>query len=289
MTRMGSFLPAFAFLVFAACTSVSTTPMADPKGIPTAAQGSSAYQYALAGAFSELETRDHARGPASDNDANQQAKNTFTSNFKKTRRFEVLVYPKFLELPNQRRPSQQANIKYDEPAIYQFRIDRQGHCALAGELVPDVNRADCIQIEIRPMSATTPGQFVRVFMNAEYRVFGLSYHEYDAEKNIVKNERKKLRWDPSEPLSSELLSLAKDIVPLDLPIYATNSLKETPERVQISRGSRTGETCDGMSFKYKNSYGSAVKADWCLSDPWPTVVETSRYLAVLQSTEAGGN
>jgi hypothetical protein len=152
------------------------------------------------------------------------------------------------------------------------------------ELVSEADRNGCVQVEIKPIESKIKGhQCVRLYMDADYRAFGLSYYEYDAEKEAFKEERKRMKWDPTQPLSAEILETPRALAPLDLPIHASNRMKETRTTIALTRGSRAGKTCEGWTYSYRNVYGANVKAQWCAGDPWPSVVETNGYVAVLES------
>lgn len=259
----------FLSLIF--LTHCATTPKVDHAR-------SASYQRALKDAFDDMEQRDHTRSPAAEADVQE-----FERNFEKTQYFTVVVTPKVMRLGSQHDSAQNRIVNADVEH-FQFRIDRQGHCALAGDLVAPADRANCVQVEIKPVDSTIPGaQFVRVFMTPEYRVYGVSYHEFNARTNKVAKARKLVEWDQAEPLSSEMLALAKDVLPLDLPIYASNRLTKSLGEVTLK--SPRGGRCQGWNYRYKNAYGSWVTAGWCTSDPWPSVVETNRYLAVLLPVE----
>jgi len=237
---------------------------------------SAAYQYALDNAFNDLSQKEAQRQPASASD--QQ---TFITNFQRTQHFEMVVTPKLMRLNPHSGGASKAKIVKGAQERFQFRIDRQGHCALAGDLVPENERNQCVQVEIKPINSKIPGkQYVRVFMTSEYRVMGVSFHEYDAKNDRVKKERKLVQWDPSEPLSSELLALSSEVVPLDLPVYASNRLHKEQGTVHLA-APRAEQTCNGWNYHYRNTYGAWVKAGWCETDPWPSTIETNRYSAVL--------
>lgn len=264
-------------LMMAAIVTASLANAGSTKVAP-APQNSKAFQFAAKGAFASLQAR--RASPEAD-----EFRRILAANFKATQRFEVVVYPKFLAIPETQKANR-TSIQLGEPGKFKFRIDRQGHCALADELVSAAERETCVQVEIKPLRTTTSGsQYVRVFMTPELRVYGLSYHEYDPATDAVRKQRKKLKWDSDEPLSSELLSLSQDIVPLDLPMYANDRLKFKSEKLAFDRGDRAGQSCDAFKFSYTNAYGSRVKTAWCKSDPWPSVVETNRYIAVLNQIE----
>jgi hypothetical protein len=120
-------------------------------------------------------------------------------------------------------------------------------------------------------------------MDANYHAYGITYHDVDAKTGEVKEARKVLKWDPTEPLSAELLALAKEIAPIDLPLYASNGLTKTRGRVTIPYGSRAGQICTGVNSTYKNTYGSTINAGWYDGDPWPTVIQSNRYLSVVNT------
>ncbi len=237
---------------------------------------SAAYQYALDNAFNDLNQKEAQRQPASASE-NQ----TFITNFQKTQYFEMVVTPKLMRMNPHSGGASKSKIVKGAQERFQFRIDRQGHCALAGDLVPEGERDQCVQVEIKPINSKIPGkQYVRVFMTPEYRVMGVSYHEYDGKNDRVKKERKLVQWDPSEPLSSELLALSSEVVPLDLPVYASNRLQKEQGTVHLT-APRTERSCAGWNYRYRNTYGAWVKAGWCETDPWPSTIETNRYSAVL--------
>lgn len=264
----------FWFFVVAILASGCSTTPSKSTTVPGDSHDFKAYQKALDNAFAELDRESALRSPAAEGDIQ-----TFAANFQKTQYFDVLVTPKLIKLGLQPDSAKTRLVNADTER-FQFRIDRQGHCALAGDLVADADRAQCVQVEIKPINPKIPGkQFVRVFMTPEYRVFGVSYHDFNPNTQKVERTRRLIQWDQSEPLSSELLSLAKDVVPLDLPIYATNRLTKEPGDVKL-KDPRSG-SCQGWNYHYKNTYGSWVTAGWCSNDPWPSIVETNRYLAVL--------
>jgi hypothetical protein len=243
---------------------------------------SSAYQAAVDQAFADLQARDTVRSPASSGLAAQAVQN-----FSKTQSFEVVAYPKLMSFPKSDRDPK-TKLKLGSPVTFQYRVDRQGKCALGKTVVPADQIANCVQVEIKPVASPKHiGQFIRVFMTPDYRVYGISYHDLNASTGNVKTRRTIVKWDQSEPLSSDSLSLSKQFVPLDLPIYATNAVRLAASDITINTGTRKGETCNGWKVRYHNTYGSNVKADWCSNDPWPTVVETDRYVAVLNK-KAGG-
>jgi len=268
-------------LTLAACSS-------SPK-IQSAAQDSPAYQAALDGAFADLEAHQRPRAPAA---TSEEA--TFSSQFQKTHSFQVLVYSKRGLLPEQRKTKNKGplSIQLDKtPAVFQFRIDQQGKCAqgVKDGLVSPADVDNCVQVEIKPQRDSEKRQYVRVFMDTNYTIYGISYHDYDNKTGKVKRERRKMKWDPSEPLSSELLSLSQDIVPLDLPIHATNHFQRKIGNLPIPLGPRAKQKCQGVQYQHRNTYGSFIQTTWCESDPWPTYVDTNRYVAVLQATgKAGG-
>lgn len=281
--------PVLCFLVLLmSLNQACTSAVKNDSLAPSASPNSAAYQLGVQRAFAELNQRQLDRSPASENDPEHAVKATFAANFSKTQRFRVLVFPKLMSLGTQHR-GQTSQIVYGKtPTRFEFQIDKISHCAAAEELVPEDKRNTCVQVEIRPLVAGK-GQYVRIFMNPDYRVFGLSYHDYDSELREFKKARKKVKWDPSEPLSSELLSLAREVVPLDLPLHASNAFRSIQQNIVIGMGSRKGENCQAVTYIYKNTYGSLIKADWCISDPWPSVVETNRYAAILEPAKSGAH
>ena len=122
-------------------------------------------------------------------------------------------------------------------------------------------------------------------MKPDLSVYGLSFHDYDPTTDTVKKEIRRLVWDSEEPLSSELLTLTKDIAPLDLPLHARNHFAQNAETIIFAQGSRKGQSCEGWNFTYANAYGSRVNSSWCNSDPWPSLVETNHYTAVLEAVK----
>jgi hypothetical protein len=252
-----------------ATTGMKTTDVNEPSA-------SAAYQYALDNAFNDLGQKEAHRKPASTSE--QQI---FITNFQKTQYFEMVMTPKLMRLNPHSGGASKSKIVQGGQERFQFRIDRQGHCALAGDLVPENERDQCVQVEIKPVNSKIPGkQFVRVFMTPDYRVKGVSFHEYDIKNDRIKKERRLVQWDPSEPLSSELLALSSEVVPLDLPVYASNRLHKEQGTVRLTPP-RTESNCDGWNYRYRNTYGAWVNVGWCETDPWPSRIETNRYSAVL--------
>ncbi len=278
---------ALAVLGLVGCATQSRVEVA-----PMASVEAPAYRAAVDQAFADLEARTEGRAPAGSLAA------AAVQNFSRTQSFEVVAYPKTASFDRRDR-APGLKKKLGEPVTFRYQIDRQGRCAIGarelnvnGRTIAPLVRADqlatCVQIEIKPVGSTKhDNQYVRVFMTPDYRVYGVSYHDLNSKTGNVKSRRTTVKWDQSEPLSSDSLTLSKQFVPLDLPIYATNAVKASTTQIKIAKGSRTGETCSGWKIRYHNTFGSFVKADWCESDPWPTVVETDRYIAYL-SKKVGG-
>ena len=164
-----------SILLFVAFISGCST---QPSKMRSIQPQSAAYNQAVDQALADLQNHDENRSPASTNLAA-----TATQNFSKTRYFEVIAYPKVASFSKRGRDPK-LNQKLGKPVTFQYRVDRQGHCALGREVVPESELTNCVQVELKPAATTEKsGQFVRIFMNPDYRVYGLSYHDLNSARN----------------------------------------------------------------------------------------------------------
>jgi len=256
-------------------------------------QDSKAFQNALAVAFADLKQAQAQRNPAS-TDIALNLRTTLLAELQNFSSFEVNVYPKLMSFSNQRSAAG-TQVHLSDVEKFLFKISQPGHCEAATKMIPSLELKQCIRVEISPVkSSFRDKQVVRLYLSPTYRAYGLSYHEYDNLHGVTSKELKKVKWDPSEPLSSEMLALAKEIFPLDLPAHASNGLSQKDSRLKIQNqapllgtqginSARLSISCEGKILRYKNAFGSQVNASWCKGDPWPAVVETDRYLAILMS------
>ena len=289
MNRISYFSIVLMFFI-AACAH-------QPEVLTTASQPtapltqSPAYKDALSRAFADLEHKTSSRGPAAVGDG------LAIPDLLKARSFRVQVFAKIHRLGQGRHDPRLKQAELAKASDFIFDVSERASCdgfSTGPHLQGIDGPSPCLQVEIRPVDVRNSRvhQAIHLYMDRQYRVYALNYHEVDSVSGQVLKMRKQIKWDPSEPLSSDLLSLTNEIAPIDLPLYASNGLAQA--RAQIDVADFAGlelvnepAACHGSTFSYRNTFGSPIHAGWCDGDPWPTVVESNRYIAILERRKNG--
>ena len=176
-------------------------------------RSSEAYQYALGKAFEDAHNAAADRSPASDD----EYKLSFTNRLNRVERFDVEVVPvmkrmSIFDIEKSKTEKQMSKIQTVTGTAFHYRFTRhkEGACALGERwnLVDSREAGDCLQFEVRPVDADY-GQFIRLFMNADFRAYGISYHEPASGGGFGRAVRV-IKWDPDEPLSAESLTLSRE-------------------------------------------------------------------------------
>ena len=213
----------------------------------------------------------------------------------------------------------QEMIEYGKPTTYTFDTPRSIPCyqlaKQSGKLqaskffggykhFEENKKLKCLILRVK-LERLKTAQIKRDDIVAKYIYIDQFYRPYGVLMQIAnrKSPRRSgdfrtiaLRLDPSKTLTSGLT-----LFPIDVPnlgvnnsshrnMRAVNNPTELPRdryvRKQVRRYSKVDFCSKGAATGYKNEFGDKVFVGWCRGHLWPTIINSTKYLAVLKNTKA---